>query len=79
MRGYQLTNPVLQEELDDFLSELNILCAPLTPYYGTGRRKKAVARVFLYEGTGKITINHRKATEYFTNIQHAQTIQQVYT
>lgn len=75
LRGYQLTNPVLQEELDDFLSELNILCAPLTPYYGTGRRKKAVARVFLYEGTGKITINHRKATEYFTNIQHAQTIQ----
>lgn len=47
LRGYQLTNPVLQEELDDFLSELNILCAPLTPYYGTGRRKKAVARVFL--------------------------------
>ena len=75
LRGYQLTNPVLQEELDDFLSELNILCAPLTPYYGTGRRKKAVARVFLYEGTGKITINHRKATEYFSNIQHAQTIQ----
>lgn len=40
LRGYQLTNPVLQEELDDFLSELNILCAPLTPYYGTWSTKE---------------------------------------
>ena len=31
----------------------------------TGRRKSAVARVFLTEGTGKITINKRDLTEYF--------------
>ena len=31
-----------------------------TPYfYGTGRRKSSVARVRLYQGTGKITINDR--------------------
>ena len=30
-----------------------------------GRRKAAVARVYLTEGTGKITINKRDITEYF--------------
>lgn len=37
-----------------------------TPYfYGTGRRKSSVARVRLYQGTGKITINDRDIDEYF--------------
>lgn len=31
-----------------------------------GRRKKAVARVYLTEGKGEITINDRKLDEYFT-------------
>lgn len=34
-------------------------------YYGTGRRKKSVARVRVYAGTGKITINDRDIDEYF--------------
>ncbi|NLY61816.1 MAG: 30S ribosomal protein S9 [Clostridiales bacterium] len=34
-------------------------------YYGTGRRKKAVARVRLVPGDGKITINNRDIEEYF--------------
>ena len=34
-------------------------------YYGTGRRKNAVARVRLIEGTGKITINDKDLDEYF--------------
>ena len=34
-------------------------------YYGTGRRKSSVARVRLYSGTGKITINGRDIDEYF--------------
>lgn len=34
-------------------------------YYGTGRRKSSVARVKLYKGTGKITINGRDINEYF--------------
>ncbi|MCI5700961.1 MAG: 30S ribosomal protein S9 [Lachnospiraceae bacterium] len=33
-------------------------------YYGTGRRKKSVARVYLTPGTGKITINKRDIDEY---------------
>ena len=34
-------------------------------YYGTGRRKKSVARVRLVPGAGKITINGRDIEEYF--------------
>lgn len=34
-------------------------------YYGTGRRKNAVARVRLVPGTGKVTINGRDGEEYF--------------
>ena len=34
-------------------------------YYGTGRRKRAVARVFLRPGTGKITVNKKDFSEYF--------------
>ena len=34
-------------------------------YYGTGRRKDAVARVRLVPGTGKVTINGREGQEYF--------------
>ena len=33
-------------------------------YYGTGRRKSSVARVFLSEGTGKIIVNGRDVNEY---------------
>ena len=37
-----------------------------TPFfYGTGRRKKSVARVRAYAGTGKITINGRDIDDYF--------------
>ena len=34
-------------------------------YYGTGRRKKSIARVYLVPGTGKITINKRDIDDYF--------------
>ena len=34
-------------------------------FYGTGRRKNAIARVRLVEGTGKITINGKDIEEYF--------------
>jgi len=33
-------------------------------YYGTGRRKSSVARVYLLPGTGKITINKRDIDDY---------------
>ncbi len=34
-------------------------------FYGTGRRKKSVARVRLYPGTGNFTINGKSADDYF--------------
>ena len=34
-------------------------------YYGTGRRKSSVARVFMKAGSGQITINKRNIDEYF--------------
>lgn len=34
-------------------------------YYGTGRRKAAVARVRLYPGNGQITVNSKSAEDYF--------------
>jgi small subunit ribosomal protein S9 len=37
-----------------------------TAYLGTGRRKSAVARVRLSEGTGQIVINKRPLNDYFT-------------
>ena len=35
-------------------------------YYGTGRRKSAVARVFLKKGTGKIVVNDKPADDFFS-------------
>ena len=40
---------------------------PSIQYYGTGRRKTAVARVYLRPGTGKITVNKRDFEVYFPN------------
>ena len=34
-------------------------------YYGTGRRKSSVARVYLIPGSGKVTINKKDMDEYF--------------
>lgn len=39
--------------------------AKSTNYYGTGRRKTSVARVYLTSGKGEITINKRPMDEYF--------------
>ncbi len=37
-------------------------------FYGTGRRKESVARVFLTFGSGQITVNGRTVDEYFRNV-----------
>jgi len=36
-----------------------------TKFYGTGRRKSSIARVYLVPGTGNITINKRSIDDYF--------------
>lgn len=38
---------------------------PEALYYGTGRRKNAVARVRFYAGKGNVTVNGREVNEYF--------------
>ena len=43
-----------------------------------GRRKTSVARVFLSEGTGKIIVNGKDMTEYFTVPTHQKKIMQPY-
>jgi small subunit ribosomal protein S9 len=37
-------------------------------FYGTGRRKEAVARVFIRMGSGKFTVNGRAVKDYFRNV-----------
>lgn len=38
----------------------------VTQYYATGKRKTAIARVWLQPGDGKVVVNNKKAEEYFT-------------
>jgi small subunit ribosomal protein S9 len=38
---------------------------PTTKFYGTGRRKTATARVFLWPGSGRILVNRRPIEAYF--------------
>ncbi len=38
--------------------------AGLARYYGTGKRKNAIARVWIFPGTGQVTINKRPADRY---------------
>lgn len=43
-----------------------------------GRRKKSVARIYLSEGKGNITVNNKKHDEYFTTEQQKYKIQQTF-
>jgi len=42
---------------------------------GTGRRKTAVARVYIKSGTGTITVNKKKLADYFKNPVHRMIIE----
>ncbi len=44
----------------------------LTQHYGTGKRKTAVARVFLRPGSGTTTVNGRPFEEYFTTVNQRE-------
>jgi small subunit ribosomal protein S9 len=37
-------------------------------FYGTGRRREAIARVYIKPGAGKFTVNGRPLEEYFRNV-----------
>ena len=43
-------------------------------YYGTGKRKSAVARIFLRPGDGAVTVNNRTLESFFPNPLHRMTV-----
>ena len=43
-------------------------------WWGTGRRKSAVARVRIRKGEGKITINGREVDDFFTQVKHRESV-----
>jgi small subunit ribosomal protein S9 len=43
---------------------------------GTGRRKTSVARVFVREGSGKVTVNGKDLGQYFPQEEHVLTVRQ---
>lgn len=74
---YSPKNEVLALEIRDFLEGLpqskneivrysNTIYQPrISTYYGTGRRKTSIARVYIFRGTGNIIINNRDIDNYF--------------
>ena len=50
--------------------------AEKTYYYGTGKRKSAVARVRLLAGNGTIIVNGTPYEELFTHLEHRQAVMQ---
>jgi small subunit ribosomal protein S9 len=52
--------------------------AELTTYQATGKRKTAVARVYMTPGTGQITVNNRELSNYFPRESHCTLIQEAF-
>jgi small subunit ribosomal protein S9 len=51
-----------------------LLKVPAVSYYGTGKRKSAIARVWIFEGTGKVEVCGMTAQDYFGNIANLHRI-----
>ncbi|ATG54188.1 30S ribosomal protein S9 [Brachybacterium ginsengisoli] len=51
----------------------------IAPGYGTGRRKRAIARVRLVPGSGQWTLNGRSLEDYFPNKLHQQEVNDPFT
>ena len=76
-KAYSPQNEVLALEIRDFLENLSqpkneivlysntLYRSKLLTYYGTGRRKTSIARVYIFQGTGNIIINNRHIDNYF--------------
>jgi small subunit ribosomal protein S9 len=47
-----------------------------TQYYGTGKRKTSVARVFLRNGKGVITVNGRTVDDYFSTVTQKTSVRE---
>ncbi|MFH1361117.1 MAG: 30S ribosomal protein S9, partial [bacterium] len=57
--------PVVEKVVSSPRREKKIQLPKTVRYYGTGRRKEAMAKVWLIPGTGKITVNSKAMSEYF--------------
>ncbi len=55
------------------MSELNVTIGPIV-YAATGRRKRAVARVRLVPGDGRIFVNNKPADEHFVRATHVMQV-----
>jgi small subunit ribosomal protein S9 len=55
----------LPRQIFEGLLAQRVKMAETVQYYGTGRRKSSVARVFMRPGSGEFTVNGRKFDEYF--------------
>ena len=47
--------------------EKQVLKVPSENFYGTGKRKSAIAKVWLFKGSGKVVINERSFDDYMPN------------
>ena len=52
---------------------------PETAPYGTGKRKNAIARVWVTPGSGKIVVNNKPLEDYFGRMTHQQTVREPLT
>jgi small subunit ribosomal protein S9 len=48
-------------------------------YYGTGKRKNAIARVWITPGSGQFTVNGKSIEDYFGRITHQQLAREPFT
>jgi small subunit ribosomal protein S9 len=52
--------------------------AELPTYQATGKRKTAVARIYMTPGTGQITVNNRALSNYFPRDSHCMLIKEAF-
>lgn len=74
LKNIEVENEILKKDLKKFLDNFEEENEQVQSYYSTGRRKKAVARVYISLGNGEITINNRSLDNYFGMEYHRQIV-----
>lgn len=59
--------------------KVQVLKVPNISYYGTGKRKCSIAKVWLFEGNGTILINNLEPQDYFGSMYDVQDMQKPLT
>lgn len=81
LRGFQTGDPLLQQDLEDFLQIYGNIHTKKTGerivrFQGTGRRKTAVARVYLTAGNGNFSVNRQELDAYLPQTVEQQKVLQ---